>query len=205
MRSIALIAAFAALAAATPVPQGYSGPALLDYDDPPMTDVDSGAGTVIIPLDVDAVVAAAVDDIQTDSSPDVPADIPAVLKRSLEARDDCSLQPAGYGDVPTPDTPSAFLGYQGFIDAAKGATTPSGYVQTFYNYQSSVSACAYMGYKTYQTYDVAKAAGDCSKITGCKGFNIFFERDPKSVCRPIRHNFKSDKNANHAIAEPLFQ
>lgn len=188
MRSIALIAAFAALAAATPVPQDYPGAALLDYDDPPMTDVDSGAGTVIIPLDVDAVVAAAVDDIKTDSSPDVPADIPAVLKRSLEARDDCSAQPAGYGDVPPGDTPALFLSYGGFANAANDATTPQGYVQTFKNKQASVSACAYMGYKTYQTYDVAKAAGDCSKITGCKGFNIFFERDPKTVRRPIRHN-----------------
>jgi hypothetical protein len=189
MRSIALIAGLAALAVASPMPQQYPGDALLDYDDPPMTDVDTGAGTEIIPLDVAAIVAAAVVDIKTDSSPDVAADdISAVLKRSLKERTpgDCAAQPAGYGPTypQVANDATSFQNYQGFADAANGATTPYGYVNTFTNYKASVSACAYMGYKTYKTYDVGQAAADCSKITGCKGFNIFFERDPTQVRQP---------------------
>lgn len=186
MRSIVLIAGLAALAVASPVPQEFDPSALLDYDDPPMNSADTGAGTVIIPLDVAAVVSAAVVDMKTDSSPDVAAnDISAVLKRSLEVRTsgDCAAQPAGYGPTypQVANDPTSFQNYQGFADAANNAATPGGYVNTFTNYKASVSACAYMGYKTYKTYDVGQAAADCSRITGCKGFNIFFERDPTQV------------------------
>jgi hypothetical protein len=63
-------------------------------------------------------------------------------------------------------------------------------VNTFTNYKTSVTTCGYMGYKTYSSYDVNQAALDCNKITGCKGFNIFFERDPSVVSRPGNSIFR---------------
>ncbi|KAH0145690.1 hypothetical protein KCU67_g12544, partial [Aureobasidium melanogenum] len=36
----------------------------------------------------------------------------------------------------------------------------------------------YMGYTLLSSYDVSSCASDCSAISGCNSFNIYFERDP---------------------------
>ncbi|KAH0139756.1 hypothetical protein KCU67_g9843, partial [Aureobasidium melanogenum] len=79
MRSIALIAGLAALAAASPTPQVFPSDQLADLPSPPISDVPSGAGQDIIPLDVNAVVANAVADIIADPTPDLDANIPAAI------------------------------------------------------------------------------------------------------------------------------
>ncbi|OBT98900.1 hypothetical protein VE01_02394 [Pseudogymnoascus verrucosus] len=101
-----------------------------------------------------------------------------VEKRKLVGRTACSLQPAGAGPVPSPDTDSAFLAYASFASSASGAPTPPGYTNTFTNLQASVNAYGYMGYTTLNTYDTSQCAAQCSQMDSCYGFNIFFERDP---------------------------
>ncbi|KAH0025912.1 hypothetical protein KCU78_g4558, partial [Aureobasidium melanogenum] len=184
MRSIALIAGLAALAAASPTPQVFPSDQLADLPSPPISDVPSGAGQDIIPLDVNAVVANAVADIIADPTPDLDANIPAAINTTtLEKRTagDCAIQPTGYGPTSpdVADDPNSFL--SSTLLAGSALTAPqwvNGFHRTFQNKQASVSGCSYQGYKTYQTYDVTQAAADCKNIAGCKGFNIFYERDP---------------------------
>lgn len=181
MRSFALIAGLAALAVASPLPQDSSD-LLADLPVPDIVSVPIGAADIdTVAYDptaaADAAVAVVLSDTSTDNS--------VVSKRSLVERGACDPQPAGYGDAPGlgtfSDDPKSFQGYKGFATAANGAGTPSGYVSTFTNQLASVNACGYLTYKTYKTYDVNKAASDCNAIVGCKGFNIFFERDPTVV------------------------
>lgn len=186
MRSIALVAGLAALAVASPTPQIFNPEQLNDLPTPPITDVSPGAGSEIIALDVNALVADAVSDIIADSAPDLDANIPAAINTTAHKKrtaGDCAAQPLGYGPQIVPDDAKTFLGSQLLSGPAKAAPQwVNGFHQTFQNLQASVSGCSYQGYKTYQQYDVAQAAADCKNIAGCKGFNIFFERDPTQVC-----------------------
>jgi hypothetical protein len=178
MRSFALIAGLAALAVASPMPQDLNDASKIDLavELPSLetVEVPIGSGSVAIPFDPAAAAAAAAQEV-ADSSSDI-VDLPD--KRSLEQRAACDPQPAGLGPKPATDSSEAFMNFLDFSTAATTATTPSGYVQTFQDQKASLEGCGYMGYSTYATYDVLKASQDCSKITGCKGFNIFYERDP---------------------------
>ena len=178
MRSFALIAGLAALAVASPMPQDPSD-LTADLPIPDIVSAPIGAAdNDTVAYDPDAAAAAAVAVVLTTSD-----DNTVVTKRSLEERDSCAAQPVGYGPT-SPDVvddPKSFQDYSGFATTANGAGTPSGYVQTFQNYKASVNACGYLTYKTYTSYDVNQAAADCNAIVGCKGFNIFFERDPSVV------------------------
>ncbi|KAF9870866.1 hypothetical protein CkaCkLH20_11538 [Colletotrichum karsti] len=99
------------------------------------------------------------------------------VRSNLVVRD-CSPLPPGSGPVPSIDTDQAFLADPDFSNAANAALTPSGWYQTFKNLQAATSASAYQGYNTYATYDPARCASECMKMSGCSAFNIFFERDP---------------------------
>ncbi|KAF1834799.1 hypothetical protein BDW02DRAFT_475931, partial [Decorospora gaudefroyi] len=61
---------------------------------------------------------------------------------------------------------------------AKGASTPSGYFNTFTNLQGASSAYGYLGYSTVESYDPSVCATKCDDKEGCLGFNIYVERDP---------------------------
>ncbi|KAB8291843.1 hypothetical protein EYC80_006625 [Monilinia laxa] len=104
-------------------------------------------------------------------------------KRSLnqpKAKDgDCSVQPASVytGPVPANDRES-FLEYQPFADSANSASTPAGYTRSFVNLKASNNALKYMGFTQLPTYDTASCARECSHISGCNSFNLYFERDP---------------------------
>ena len=102
----------------------------------------------------------------------------ATGKRSLLGRGACQPQAAGAGPVPSPDTPTAFLGDTDFSSAALNAVPPAGYQNTFTNLQGSCSTSGYLGYTTLNSYDVDECATRCTAIDGCSGFNIYFERDP---------------------------
>ncbi|THW31870.1 hypothetical protein D6D17_07261 [Aureobasidium pullulans] len=198
MHYSALIAGLAALAVANPTPQVFDASELSDIEPAAPVDVPLGAGSQTLPLNIDAIVDSAYADVLADPSPDVDASLPAAiskrsLKRSLMARgtDPCygqAYQPQGYGPAVSPDTADAFTSSDTLSWAAKSASTPGGYYQVFQDYKASVSTSGYRGYKTYQSYDVAKAANDCRAIKGCKSFNIFFERDPlqdpSATCTP---------------------
>jgi hypothetical protein len=170
MRSFILIAGVAALAVASPMPQDLNDASKVNLAEelPQLstTTADIGNGSVTITYDPNAAAAAAA--AEAANSPDF-IDLPD--KRSLEQRGACPAPPTG-------DTVANFLANTAFSDAAEGARTPGGFAQAFVNQQASLEGCGYLGYKTYSTYDVATAAQDCQGQNGCRGFNIFYERDP---------------------------
>jgi hypothetical protein len=175
MRAAAYIPVVAALAQAGPLVARQS----IDFDlldsvpDPSIVTVTAGAPATVVSYDLAAATASAT------AAPI--ADAPS--KRvdagpELEARTACEPQPSGQGVVPDGDSVDTFLAYQGFADAANGASVPSGYVQTYQNLKASSSAYGYMGYTALDSYDVALCASKCDAIEGCSGINVFFERDP---------------------------
>lgn len=210
MHYSALIAGLAVLAVANPTPQVFDASELSDIEPAAPVDVPLGAGSQTLPLNIDAIVDSAYADVLADPSPDVDASLPAAiskrsLKRSLVARgtDPCygqAYQPQGYGPAVSPDTADAFTSSDTLSWAAKSASTPGGYYQVFQDYKASVSTSGYRGYKTYQSYDVAKAANDCRAIKGCKSFNIFFERDPLQVC--LMYLLNRTRHTNYGTLGP---
>jgi hypothetical protein len=59
-------------------------------------------------------------------------------------------QPTGYGQIPSPNTDTAFAAYAPFASTANAATAPAGYQRTFTNLNASQlydpSTMVYMGY-----------------------------------------------------------
>ena len=98
--------------------------------------------------------------------------------------DACAPQPDGYGPVPTPDTPSAFLAFSQLHASASAAPTvvPSSdgtqYTQVFRDLNGATSAQSYLGLYTLQKYDTAACAAKCDCTELCTSFNLYAERDP---------------------------
>ncbi|KAH0380119.1 hypothetical protein KCU92_g7785, partial [Aureobasidium melanogenum] len=90
----------------------------------------------------------------------------------------CIPQPTGISYNSSPDTPAAFAADQYYVLQSSGAGVPSGFTETFQSLNASNSADNYMGYTLLSSYDVNSCASDCSSISGCNSFNIYFERDP---------------------------
>lgn len=92
--------------------------------------------------------------------------------------DPCAPQPDGYGPVPKPDTPAAFLADPELHALAQNApaTVPSiqdtQYQQVFKDLNAAVSAQSYVALFTLDSYNVAKCAAfcDCSEL--CTSFNM---------------------------------
>ncbi|ETS87155.1 hypothetical protein PFICI_00983 [Pestalotiopsis fici W106-1] len=147
---------------------------------PETTTVPIGAGSTTVAYNSATAAASAAAEIT--ASPivdDVKMRRDMKNRLAFDKRDgNCAVQPVGYGPVPDPDTPDAFLADTDFSTAAQSATTPSGFVQSFSNLQGSNSAYAYMGYTALKSYDAATCASKCKAISGCNAFNIYFERDP---------------------------
>jgi hypothetical protein len=170
MRSFALIASVAALAVASPMPQDLNNANTVNLAEvlPELTTTtaDIGNGSVTITYDPNAAAADAA--AEAANSPDF-IDLPD--KRSLEQRDACPAPPLE-------DTVPNWYNTASFSDSATKATTPNTYTLTFSNQQASLEGCGYLGYNTYSSYDVATAAQDCQNKAGCRGFNMFYERNP---------------------------
>ncbi|CZT19180.1 uncharacterized protein RCC_05026 [Ramularia collo-cygni] len=102
----------------------------------------------------------------------------------LNPLDPCAPQPDGYGPVPEPDTPAAFLAYSKLHSSAQAAPTviPSTnnkqYTQVFKDLNGATSAQSYLGLYTLKTYDVNECAAHCDCTDLCTAFNIYAERDP---------------------------
>lgn len=96
----------------------------------------------------------------------------------------CADLPLGDADKPPSDTVDAFHAFAEYANVAKAAATkvPTGFKLAFFDQQATTYA---PGYQTYialsKTYDVDACAAKCKSINGCKGFNIYFERDPSQV------------------------
>ncbi|KAF2681786.1 hypothetical protein K458DRAFT_420551 [Lentithecium fluviatile CBS 122367] len=90
------------------------------------------------------------------------------------------MLPPGYGSVPNPDTPEAFLDYTEFKKAAFAASAPPGYDSIFVNLKSPIKGPNYyLGYHALKDYSISDCAEYCEETDGCEAFNIFFERSPK--------------------------
>jgi hypothetical protein len=61
------------------------------------------------------------------------------------------------------------------------SNVPMIYQQTFRDLNASSSANSYIGLYTLQSYDVAKCAAICDRVSLCTAFNIYIERDPSQV------------------------
>jgi len=102
----------------------------------------------------------------------------------INPQDPCAPQPDGYGPVPTPDTPSAFLAFSTLHALANSAPTevPSTqnqvYQQTFKDLNAASSAQSYLGLQTLHSYNVSECAAYCDATNLCTAFNIYIERDP---------------------------
>lgn len=90
----------------------------------------------------------------------------------------CYPQPSGISHRSTPDNAAAFRSDSYYANAANAAKTPIGFNSVFTNTGASPNADQYLGYTLMDTYDVQTCANKCNAITGCKSFNVYFERDP---------------------------
>lgn len=92
--------------------------------------------------------------------------------------DPCAPQPDGYGPVPSPDTPAAFLADPELHALAQNApaTVPSidntQYTQVFKDLNAGVSAQSYLSLFTLDSYDVEKCAAFCDCTELCTAFNM---------------------------------
>jgi hypothetical protein len=87
------------------------------------------------------------------------------------------------GPVPGDGTVIAYQDSDnGLRRAARGAATPSGYVNEFTDEQGSTQQIGYLTYKNIEdgSYNVQECADFCDSEQFCLGFNIFYERDPKN-------------------------
>lgn len=159
--------------------QGFDFDAIDAAPTPATTTPPIGAGATTVVYNSATAIASAAAEISAN---------PVVAKRLVKNRlpfgkrdGSCSVQPAGAGPVPAPDTSNAFLADSDFSSAANSAQTPSGFVQQFQNLQGSNSAYAYMGYTALDSYNAQACADKCKAISGCNAFNVYFERDPSLV------------------------
>lgn len=90
----------------------------------------------------------------------------------------CYPQPTGISHRTSPDDAASFRKDTYYANAAQSAQTPIGFNAVFTNTGASPNADQYLGYTLMDTYDVQTCANKCNAITGCKSFNVYFERDP---------------------------
>lgn len=181
--SYALPALAANLAAAMPRPQDIDLDMVIDTPDPTYTQA-VGVAAQTVTYDTASLIAAA-----TSAVSSVSVEISDVLSQTAVATNakraaptTCALQPSGATSAPTyaanADNAANFLANTYYASVASAAPTPSGYSQAFVAQQASNNAFGYLGYDTFDTYDVATCAQRCTAKDGCVSINIYFERDP---------------------------
>jgi hypothetical protein len=142
MLSLILFSSVIGLACAAPRPQNIDF-SLADALPDPTFSIAVGVTAQVVTYDASAILSSAASQITATVVNTAAAVIATTDAASNQKRDACSAQPAqpsGYGPVPSPDTPSAFLSYSSFAAAATGAPVPSGYTQEFSNLQASNNA-----------------------------------------------------------------
>ncbi|KAG9674770.1 hypothetical protein KCU99_g4292, partial [Aureobasidium melanogenum] len=177
MRSFFTLPVLAAVVAAAPRPQDIDFDQVEQAADPviitPAIDVATQVATVAAVTEQAAAASAAVS-----AEPAVNSALP-VNERDLVGRDStCAKQKPGNGPVASPDTPEAFLALGQLSSMSTTVATPYGYSQVFANQNASLSASAYMGLYTLNSYDVPGCQSICDQNSGCVAFNMYAERDP---------------------------
>ncbi|KAG9959038.1 hypothetical protein KCU61_g7845, partial [Aureobasidium melanogenum] len=182
--SYALPALAANLAAALPAaqPQEIDLSMVLDTPDPTFSQaVGVAAQTVTYDAaSLIAVASAAASSVSIAVS-DVLSQTAVISKRAATATT-CVPQLTGASSAPTysagADNAANFLADTYYASVASAAPIPTGYNQAFTDQQASCNAFGYLGYDTFDTYDIATCAGRCTARNGCVSFNMYFERDP---------------------------
>jgi len=136
-----------------------------------------------VPFEVTEAIADVVSEVFADPLDVKPVSEPSAVpevKKHLR-RGACDPEPSNpntYGfDL---SSASKFRADSKIASVAKGASTPSGYFNTFTNLQGASSAYGYLGYKVVESYDPSHCASECNSKDGCLGFNIYVERDPSA-------------------------
>ncbi|KAG9695770.1 hypothetical protein KCU95_g4208, partial [Aureobasidium melanogenum] len=179
--SYALPALAANMVAALPRPQDIDLDMVVDTPDPTYTEA-VGVAAQTVTYDTASLIAAATSAVSSVSVEisDVLSQTAVVSKRA--AATTCAPQPSGATSAPTyaanADNVDNFLANTYYASVASAAPTPSGYTQAFVAQQASNNAFGYMGYDTFDTYDVVSCAQRCTAKNGCVSVNMYFERDP---------------------------
>lgn len=142
MRSLLFLSSVIGIACAAPRPQDIDFALAEALPDPTYSEA-VGVTAQVITYDITAVLSSAAAQITASVVDSAAAVVLTTDAASNHKRDACaaqSVQPSGYGPVPSPDTPSAFVSYSSFAAAATKAAVPSGYTQQFSNLQASNNA-----------------------------------------------------------------
>lgn len=102
----------------------------------------------------------------------------AVVSGTSTAGQACATQQILYSYTSTPNTPNGFLVDPSLLSQATGALAPAGYTTNFTGQYGSLFANNYLGYYQISAYSPSTCSGICDSISSCKGFNLYFERDP---------------------------
>lgn len=181
--SYALPALAANLVAALPRPQEIDLDMVLAAPDPTFSE-EVGVVAQTVTYDTASLIAeatAAVSSVSVEVS-DVLSQTAVASKAKRAAATTCAPQPAGATSVPTyaadADNAANFLANTYYASVASNAPVPTGYTQSFVAQQASNNAFGYLGFDTFDDYNVEKCAQRCTAKYGCVSFNIYFERDP---------------------------
>ena len=172
MRSSLVLSAVAAFAVVGAQDIDFAG---VDATPDPVIDIIPGLTEQVVPFDKSKAIAAVVSQIAADPLEVKPVSQPTAVpnvKRHLK-RAACDREPSNantYGfDL---SSASSFHADTKVASVAQGASTPSGYFNTFTNLQGASSAYGYLGYKVVTSYDPSECAAECDNKSGCLGFNI---------------------------------
>ncbi|KAI5239551.1 hypothetical protein E4T47_09330 [Aureobasidium subglaciale] len=179
--SYALPALAANLVAALPAPQEIDLDMVLAIPDPTYSEA-VGVTAQTITYDTASIIAqatASISAVVADSG-DVLSSTAVAHEKRAAAPTTCAAQPSGANSVPaySPDTAGVFADNAYFPSIASAAPSIPGYTQAFANKQASSNAFGYMGFDTFDTYDVTTCAQRCTAKRGCVSVNMYFERDP---------------------------
>ncbi|KAI5373652.1 hypothetical protein J4E82_007700 [Alternaria postmessia] len=180
MRSSYVLSAAAAFAVVGAQDIDFAG---VDATPDPVINIIPGLKEQVVPFKETEAIADVVSQVTSDpldvkpvSEPSAVPDVKRHLKRA--ACDPEPSNPNTYGiDL---SSASKFRADIKLASLAKGASTPSGYFNTFTNLQGASSAYGYMGYKVVESYDPSLCASECDSKSGCLSFNIYVERDPSA-------------------------
>ncbi|GAM91140.1 hypothetical protein ANO11243_091870 [Dothideomycetidae sp. 11243] len=114
----------------------------------------------------------------TATSPGLILTTGSVAQAPLSPTDPCGPISYAYGYVPSDPSMSGFLSDNSFYATSMNATTPSGYNWLYGGYYSALNQDGYLGYVELSSYNVSFCAAYCDATSGCRGFDIYNERDP---------------------------
>ncbi|PNS13815.1 hypothetical protein CAC42_1306 [Sphaceloma murrayae] len=102
----------------------------------------------------------------------------AVVSGTSTSGQACATQQILYTYTPVPNTPNGFLTDTSLLNQATGVLAPAGFTTNFTGQYGSLFASNYLGYYQISSYSPSACSAICDSISNCKGFNLYFERDP---------------------------